>query len=94
MNIEAFNSPNLNKVCIGVYICVEFGIYVLAKYDKYSLICDVQIGKVLGLLSPLKWVYDLNLGPVDFKLQACTNAQPSNWVQLPHSSFINSLFYL
>jgi hypothetical protein len=68
--IDASFSPNLNRVGIGICIRDEFGIYALAKYDQYSPICDVRIGEALGLLSTLKWVYDLNLGPVDFELDS------------------------
>jgi hypothetical protein len=43
---------------------------MLAKYDQYSPICDVRIGEALSLLSALKWIYELNLGPVDFELDS------------------------
>jgi hypothetical protein len=69
-NIDASFSPNLNRVDIGICIRDEFGVYVLAKYDKFSPICDVRIGEDLGLLLALKWVYELNLGPVDFELDS------------------------
>jgi hypothetical protein len=69
-NIDASFSPNLNRV--GICICIrdEFGVYMLAKYDQYSPICDVRIGEALSLLSALKWIYELNLGPVDFELDS------------------------
>ncbi|MCH92589.1 cytochrome P450, partial [Trifolium medium] len=69
-NIDASFSSNLNRVGIGVCIHDEYGVYVMAKYDQYSPICDVRISEALGLLSALKWVYKLNLGPVDFELDS------------------------
>jgi hypothetical protein len=36
----------------------------------FSLHTYTQIGKSLGLQSTLEWVYDLNLGPIDFELDS------------------------
>ncbi|MCI53903.1 cytochrome P450, partial [Trifolium medium] len=35
-NIDASFSSNLNRVGIGICICDEYGVYVMAKYDQYS----------------------------------------------------------
>jgi hypothetical protein len=57
---------------VGIGVCIrdEFEIYVMAKYDQYSPICHVRISEALDLVSVLKWVYELNLGLVDFELDS------------------------
>jgi len=48
----------------------ENGTFVLTKQECFSPLCEVHIGEALGLLSALDWVHNLNLGPVDFELDA------------------------
>jgi ribonuclease HI len=69
-NIDASFSSVYNRIGIGICIRDEFGAYVLAKYEQFTPLCDVKIGEALGLLSALKWVHELNLGPVDFELDS------------------------
>ncbi|XP_045795091.1 uncharacterized protein LOC123889684 [Trifolium pratense] len=69
-NIDAAFSSLNNRVGIGVCIRDEDGAYVLAKYEQFTLLCDVKIGEALGLLSARNWVHDLNLGPVEFELDS------------------------
>jgi len=69
-NIDASFSRHLNKVGIGICLRDDIGTFVLAKTDWFSSICDVHIGEALGLLSALKWVHELHLGPIDFELDA------------------------
>jgi hypothetical protein len=37
-------------------------LYVLGKYEQFTLLCDVKIGQALGLLFALNWVHELNFG--------------------------------
>jgi ribonuclease HI len=69
-NIDASFSSTLNKVGIGMCIRNDYGEFILAKYDQFDPICDVRSGETLGLLLALKWVHELNLGPVDFELDS------------------------
>ena len=69
-NIDAFFSESLNMVGIGMCIRDENDIFILAKQEYFSPICEVHIGEALGLLYALDWVHELNLGPVDFELDA------------------------
>jgi len=48
----------------------EHGAFVLAKIDWFSPICEVHIEEALGLISALEWVHELNLGPIDFEMDA------------------------
>jgi len=59
-----------NRFGIGVCIRDENGHFVPAKTEWFSPICEVHVGQVLGLLSALEWVHVLNLGPVDFEMDA------------------------
>jgi ribonuclease HI len=69
-NIDASFSEVSNMVGIGMCIRDENGTFVLAKQEFFSPICEVHIGEALGLLSALDWVHNLNLGPVDFEMDA------------------------
>ena len=69
-NIDASFSRHLNKVGIGICLRDDSGAFVLAKTDWISPLCEVHIGEALGLLSALEWVHELNLGPIDFELDA------------------------
>jgi len=69
-NIDASFSKHLNKVGLGMCIRDEHGAFVLAKTDWFSLICEVHIGEALGLISALEWVHELNLGLVDYEMDA------------------------
>ena len=64
-NIDA--SFTGDKVGIGVCLRDDSGAFVSAKTEWFSPKCDVHVGEALGLLSALKWVHELNLGPVDFE---------------------------
>jgi len=48
----------------------DTGTSVLTKTEWFSQICEVHIGEALGLLSALEWVLELNLGPIDFEMDA------------------------
>jgi hypothetical protein len=48
----------------------EHGAFVLARTERFSPMCEVHVGEALGLLSALEWVHLLNLGHVDFELDA------------------------
>ena len=69
-NIDASFSKHLNKVGLGMCIRDEHGAFVLAKTDWFSPICEVHIGEALGLISTLEWVHELNLGLVDYEMDA------------------------
>jgi len=51
-------------------VCIQDdeGCYVLAKTEWMTSLLDVDLGEVLGLLSAMYWVRDLQLGDVDFEL--------------------------
>ena len=69
-NVDASFSEISNMVGIGMCIMDENGTFVLTKQECFSPICEVHIGEALELLSALDWVHNLNLGPVDFELDA------------------------
>ena len=48
----------------------ETGSFVLAKTEWFSPIREVYIREALGLLSALEWVRELQLGHVDFEMDA------------------------
>jgi len=59
------------KLGIGLaLVCIrdDKGRYVLAKTEWMTPLFDVDLGEVLGLLSAMYWVRDLQLGDVDFEL--------------------------
>jgi hypothetical protein len=67
-NIDASFSPTRNKVGLGMCIRGDHGRYVAAKTEWLSPILDVEIGEAMGLLSALKWVDELQLRGMDFKM--------------------------
>lgn len=69
-NIVASFFEHLNKVGLGMCMRDENGTFVLAKQEYFSPICEVHIEEVLGLLFALDWVHELNIGPVNFELDA------------------------
>jgi hypothetical protein len=69
-NIDASFSRRLNRIGIGMCIRDDSGTFVLAKTEWISPLCDVHVGEALGLLSALEWVHELQLGPIDFELDA------------------------
>jgi len=55
---------------IGVCIRDDTCTFVLAKTERFTLVCEVHVGEALGFLSALEWVHQLHLGPIDFELDA------------------------
>lgn len=57
---------------VGIGICIRDanGTFVLARIECFGPLCEIHVGEALGLLSTLDWVHVLNLGPVDFELDA------------------------
>ncbi|KEH22549.1 hypothetical protein MTR_7g053400 [Medicago truncatula] len=58
------------KPVVGMCIRDDTSALVLAKTEWFSPLCEVHIGEALGLLSALEWVHELNLGPMDFEMDA------------------------
>jgi len=71
-NVDASFAQARNQVGIGVRIRDDEGRYVLAKTEWMSLILDLDLGEVLGLLSAMYWIRDLHLSTVDFELDSKT----------------------
>ncbi|MCH86489.1 cytochrome P450, partial [Trifolium medium] len=69
-NIDASFPVNSNRVRIGICIRDEHGVFILAKTEWLTPKSEVHVGEALGLLYALKWVHELNLGPVDFELDS------------------------
>ena len=69
-NIDASFAKHLNKVGIGMCIRDDTSAFVLAKTEWFSPIYEVHIREGLALLSALEWVHELNLGPMDFEMDA------------------------
>ncbi|CAJ2664712.1 unnamed protein product [Trifolium pratense] len=69
-NIDASFLINSNRVGIGICIRNEHGAFISTKTEWFTPKSEVHVGKALGLMSPLKWVHELNLGPVDFELDS------------------------
>ncbi|KEH25194.1 hypothetical protein MTR_6g016265 [Medicago truncatula] len=69
-NIDTAFSESTNLVGIGMCIRDENGHFVLARTDYFSPICEVHIREALGLLSAMDWAHLLQLGTVDFEMDA------------------------
>ncbi|GAU51128.1 hypothetical protein TSUD_92700 [Trifolium subterraneum] len=69
-NVDASFPTNSDRVGIGICIRDEHGDFILAKTEWFTPKSEVHIGEALGLLSALKWVHKLNLGPIDFELDS------------------------
>jgi hypothetical protein len=67
-NIDASFSSQRNRVGIGMSIRDDEGRFLLAKTMWMSPICNVDIGEALELFHTLNWVWELQLGSVDFAL--------------------------
>jgi len=48
-NIDATFSSHSNRTGIGICICDEGGVFVLARTNNFSAIYPVDIGEALGL---------------------------------------------
>ncbi|GAU18498.1 hypothetical protein TSUD_366810 [Trifolium subterraneum] len=69
-NIDVAFPSNTNLIGIGICIRDETGAFVRAKTEWFEPKCEVHVGEALGFLSALRWVHELNLGPVDFELDS------------------------
>jgi len=69
-NIDASFSDSLNMVGIGICIRDDQGEFVMAKTNCFSPLCDVDVGKAIGLHTTLQWVADLHYDHVDFVLDS------------------------
>jgi ribonuclease HI len=69
-NTDVSFQSNSNINGIGICIRDEYGAFILAKTEWFTLKGEVHIGKALGLLSALNWVHKLQLGPVEFELDS------------------------
>jgi ribonuclease HI len=69
-NTDAAFSESTNLV--GIIMCIrdENRHFVLAKTCCFSPICEVHIGEALGLVSAMDWAHLLQLGTVDFEMDA------------------------
>jgi hypothetical protein len=67
-SIDASFSSQRNRVGIGMSIRDDEGRFLLAKTMWMSPICIVDIGETLELFHTLNWVWELQLGSVDFAL--------------------------
>lgn len=71
-NVDASFSESLNTVGIGICIRDDEGRCVLARSEWISPLVDVDLGEVLGMLSALQWVHDLQLVNMDFETDSKT----------------------
>ena len=57
---------------VGIEMCIrdENDHFVLARTVCFSPLCEVHVGEALGLLSAMDWVHLLQLGTVDFEMDA------------------------
>jgi hypothetical protein len=69
-NVDASFSKPLNKVGIGMCLRDEFGMYMGAKTMWFQPLMDVRIGEVVGLLSVIERVQELEFKQVVFSLDA------------------------
>ncbi|PNX77982.1 cytochrome p450, partial [Trifolium pratense] len=69
-NIDAAFPSNNNRIGLGICIRDETGAFIRAKTEWVEPKCEVHVGEALGFLSALRWVHELNLGPVDFELDS------------------------
>jgi len=60
-NINAAFSTQRNIIEIGICLCDEGGVFVLAKNISFVSVYAVDIGEALGLHLALQWVSDLQL---------------------------------
>ena len=64
-NIDVSFSSHNNNVVFGICIRDKYGAFILAKTKWFTPICPLHIGGALGFLWAHKWIYDLNLEPMD-----------------------------
>jgi hypothetical protein len=67
-NIDASFSSISNKVDIGMCIRDAHGSFVAARTEWIEPILDVEIGEVVGLLSALRWVNEMQIRDIDFEM--------------------------
>jgi ribonuclease HI len=57
---------------VGLGMCIrnDAGEFVLAKTTWFALLCDVNVGEVVGIHTSLEWVSNLQFDNVDFSLDS------------------------
>jgi len=65
-SIAASFSSSLNMVDTGICLRNDSGVFVLAKTNCFSPLCDVYVGEVVGLHMALQWMDALHFDIVDF----------------------------
>ncbi|PNX88832.1 cytochrome p450, partial [Trifolium pratense] len=71
-NIDASFSTQLNRIGIGMCIRDDQGRFVLAKTIRKSPIYNVDIDEAVGVLHAIRQIQELQLGNVDFVMDAKT----------------------
>jgi ribonuclease HI len=69
-NIDAAFPSNNNHIGFGICIRDQTCDFIRAKTKSVEKRCESHVGEVLGFLSTLRWVHELDLGPVDFALDS------------------------
>ncbi|AES61794.1 hypothetical protein MTR_1g088650 [Medicago truncatula] len=69
-NIDASFSSSSNMVGIGICLRNDSGVFVLAKTNYFSPLCDVDVGEAVSLHTSLQWMVALRFVNVDFALNS------------------------
>ena len=56
----------MNRICIGIIMCDNYGAFVLAKYMSFSPLSYVLVCEALGLFNVIEWLSNMQLNFVDF----------------------------
>jgi len=67
-NIDASFFTSLNMVGLGMCLLDDVGVFVLAKTDWFSPLCDIDGREVVELHTTLDWVSNQQFDNVDFTL--------------------------
>jgi len=77
-NVDASFSDVLNRTGIGLCICDEDGVFILAKSIPVPFLHSVNVGEALGLYYALEWLSDMRFDNVDFALDSKITADAFN----------------
>jgi len=84
-NIDASFSNSLNRVGLVCVLGMMMVLFVLARTEWFSPLCDVEVGEAAGLHTTLDWISNQQFDNVDFVLD-CKKVVDCNHSSLDDSS--------
>jgi len=49
----------MNRICIGICVRNDDGVFVLTKTMSFSHLCYVPLGEALSLFNTIEWLIDM-----------------------------------